>query len=464
MHFTGTAIFIPLSEVIMELLNYPNVYRRDRGNLPHLPIVNMFAEASEPEENVILQSRPGLQILSSLGEEPVRKLYSEKGVFNGALFAIAGEIVYRDGAQIGTLDGSYPVSIDSFADLTFLTAGAKIWAYDGVTYSAVPFPDDKETLRLCVGASRLIVIEKNTQRIYWSDPLSQTIDPLSFAEAENSPDALLDLLYIGDTLILFGESTTEFWTSSTDADLPFVPVQGRVFPKGVRGPGCATKINSTYAWITDTNQVCLTAPDNVVSSRELELIIQGSSTASLWTFYIDSVEFLAVTTDQETWVFNTLTGYWSTFESYGETNFEPVTWAKNTFGSQYSGRLLSWQATFSDESRDILERRFRVFQSIKTDPVIIYNIVLKTDSGTTNYLTGIYSNPRVELRTSRDGGNTFSPWRVSNLGVQGAYRQQAKWLSLGMFSYPGAMAELRITDPVPFTVSSTAANEPYGGY
>jgi hypothetical protein len=67
------------------------------------------------------------------------------------------------------------------------------------------------------------------------------------------------------------------------------------------------------------------------------------------------------------------------------------------------------------------------------------------------------------MRLSKDGGFTFSDWMPRSMGLQGAYRALMQWRSLGHFSYPGVVAEFRVTDPVPFRVAKVTMNEPYGG-
>jgi hypothetical protein len=47
--------------------------------------------------------------------------------------------------------------------------------------------------------------------------------------------------------------------------------------------------------------------------------------------------------------------------------------------------------------------------------------------------------------------------------VEGGYRTVPEWRALGMFDFPGALFEFRVTDPVPFRVSAVKVNDPAGG-
>lgn len=447
----------------MELLTYPTEFGRNRGNLPELPIVNLFAETAEPEGQVILQSRAGLAPAYTLSTNPTRLVYSEPGVFNEALFALVGTELYRDTTLLGTVNGDGPVSMDSFETTTFLTAGDSLYKYDGSTLSTMAFPDAAATLKIVVGASRLVVIKKVSQTIYWTTPLGTTIDALDFAQAENSPDRLLDMLFIGDTLLLFGEGTVEFWTSQTGSgDLPFAPIPGRVFSKGIKNTGAVTQLASGWAWVTDSNQICINTPDGVISTREIETEIEAANEVFLWRFFFDGIEFLAARVGDRTHVFPTTTKTWSEFQTYGGPNWEASSYSNGYFGSATTGRVLTWSEDYIDDGE--LERRFRVWYPFNMETAVVNSIFMRANPGRTTYLAGEYDNPRVEMRTSKDGGNTFSAWRTATMGAVGQYRKQVKWLACGLFSYPGALAEFRITDPTPFRVSSVTANEPYGGY
>jgi len=182
----------------------------------------------------------------------------------------------------------------------------------------------------------------------------------------------------------------------------------------------------------------------------------------LWRFFLEGMEFLAVRLDTETWVFNNQSSQWSTFESYGQSNWIPQCYANNTFGSSIDGNLLQWSNDYSDLG-GILERRFRAGLPLTNNVQPVYNLTLRTNPGQTSYLTGTYANPTVEVRTSKDGGFEWGNWKGRTLGATGKYRSLVMWRSLGFFGFPSAMFEFRVTDPVPFRVSGVTANEQYGG-
>jgi len=90
---------------------------RTRGDMPELPVVNMFAEAATTEETgVVLQSRPGLvDRVVDMGAGPVQALFKGDGVLDSALYGVSGGSLYREGVLIGLVDGSGPFSMAGFA-------------------------------------------------------------------------------------------------------------------------------------------------------------------------------------------------------------------------------------------------------------------------------------------------------------------------------------------------------------
>jgi hypothetical protein len=436
---------------------------RDKGNFPHLPVVNMYAEQIPVEQSVVLQSRLGLATTGvAMGTGPVTELFQVDGVLNNGLFGISNGMLYKSAASIGAIAGTGVPRIDGYANELFVTSGTTLYKFDGTTLSTVATPGGFNVRSLCVGGSRLVVIDDGTGRIYWTDVLADTLPALNFATAENSPDNLKELLFIGDTLYLFGTDTVEIWPISGDANAPYAPLVGRTFQVGIRDTGCATKFDGTYVWITHNNRVCIQTPENIISTEGIEARIAASATASVWNFWMEGIEFVAVSLDTETWVLNNRTKTWSEFQSYGEINFLPQCYANGVFGSRKDGNLLSFVADYSDFGA-ILERRLRAGLPLVNDSPRVDNLVIKTNPGQTSYLVGTYSNPTIEMRTSRDGGFEWSPWKTRSLGKQGSYRSVVEYRALGMFSFPGFLAEIRVTDPIPFRVSGIKINEVGGG-
>lgn len=439
-------------------------YERARGDMPQLPVINQFAEEAPTEETgLVLQSRPGLADREAdMGAGPVLALFKGDGVLSGALFGVSAGHLWQGTTDLGAITGSGPFSMAGYENLVFVAGGAGLWGWDGATLGAITFPDSASVAKVVVGASRALLIRADTGYFYWSDVLSDTIDALSFAEAESSPDRLLDLLFIDDTAILFGAETVEFWPNTGDADSPFQPLEGRVFSVGIKATGCAAQFGESFAWVTNNNQVCLQEPGNIVSNAGLEAKIAESAEVGLFTFFLGGTEFLGLRLDTETHVLSARSRLWSQFASYDEDNWIVRCHDGGVFGSAVDGKTLEWGDGHSDLD-SVLERRFRAGAPLNSGGFPINNLIIRTNPGNTPYVTDAYATPVVEMRLSRDAGKTWGNWKQRSLGSQGNYRTKVQWEGLGMFGQPGVLAEFRVTDPVPFRCSDVLINETFGG-
>lgn len=436
-------------------------YKRARGDLAELPVVNFTAEEAAAEGKVILQSRPGISDRSAdMGADAVEQVFRHDGVLSGGLFGVAGGDFYAGTTSKGTIDGSGTVSIAGYEDRVFVAAGGSLWGYNGTTLATIAVPDSANVTKVLVGSSRAIILRADTQQYYWSDVLSTTIGALSFSSAESQPDRLRDALYLDDTLILFGSETVEFHPNTGNADLPFQPLEGRVFEKGIRATGCATVWNGTFAWVGNDNVVYVNgqAP-TPISDDGLNARIAASATCSLFAFILEGREYLALRLDDETQIFGQT---WTEFQSYGVSNWIPQCYSDGVFGSAIDGKTLEWGSDNLDLG-GVLERRFRGGFALNSGGVPIANILLRSNPGNTPYLTGTYADPSVEMRISRDAGNTWGSWRRKSLGAQGRYRKKLQWLACGVASQPGLLVEFRVSDPIDWRVSDVLFNEGYGG-
>jgi hypothetical protein len=439
-------------------------YERGRGDLPELPVINMFAEEAPTEDRgVVLQSRPGLSDRSAdMGTGPVEALFKRDLVLDTALFGVSGGTLYSGATAIGAISGNGPVSMAGYSTNLFVTAGAGLWGYDGTTLAEISLPDSFSAVKVIVAASRAVVIRKDTGKLYWSDALEDDIESLDFTTAENQPDRALDLLFIDDILVVFGAETVEFMPNTQDDDLPFQPLEGRVIEKGIKATGCAVAIGSTFAWVTNTNQVCLGDESTIISNPGMEERIEASTECRLWTFTLGGIDFIALRIDGETHAWSIRSRLWCQFISYGQANWIPQCFAGGVFGSSIDGRTLEWGAAHEDLG-GLLERRFRGGFPINSGGLSVNNTQIRVNVGQTPFLTGDYDEPTVEMRLSRDAGQTFGAWRAVGLGSQGNYRTRVQWRACGLASQPGFLPEFRMTAPVPFRVSDVLINEPWGG-
>ena len=167
-------------------------YDRTEGNLPELPVINMYAEEAPTEERgVMLQSRRGLADRSAdMGSGPVRQLFRRDLVLSSALFGVSGGRLYSGTTNIGAIAGSGPVSMAGNEIGLMVAAGSSLYYYNGTTLATVSFPDSASVAHVFTGGSRFWAIRKDTGKIYWTDALEADVEALDFATAESFPDRL----------------------------------------------------------------------------------------------------------------------------------------------------------------------------------------------------------------------------------------------------------------------------------
>jgi len=436
-------------------------YERAEGDLPGLPVVNMYAEQTG-SEGVVLQSRPEVaDRLINLGDGPVEALFKRDGVVSSQMLAVSGGNYFRDATSAGAVTGSGPFRIEGNEIGAMIATGGTLYFDNGTTLSTVAFPDGADVADVFVGNSRYWMIRKDTGKIYYTDALESDVEALDFVTAESLPDRLLQGLWIDGIAILFGQESVEFWPGTTSDETPIQPLQGRVIERGIRATGCASPLGSGFFWITDQSQVCLNDENNVISNPGIQERLAASTTCQAFRFFIDGQEFGAVRFDNETQVYSLRTGLWSEFTSEGQANWLPQCHADGVFGSAVDGKTMQWGQGRSDLG-GVLERRFRAGYPLDGDSFPVVNLRLRCNPGKAP-VEGTYADPIVEMRLSRDAGQTWGNFKPTSLGKQGEYRKRIEWRGLGQASAPGFLCEFRVTDPVDFRVSNVKINEPWGG-
>lgn len=232
-------------------------FQRQVADAGALILKNRFFEKTPflTDDGASLIARPGMRRLTYIGDGPIRGLASEAGSFNGDLFVVSGDTLYRmdnllnqTSLQSGLFDPergfvnmAITARIDAVPEYLFVADGRNLFVYDGSTTTAVAMPDDVGVIDVAVIASYVIVIpvqEDGYQgRFYWIEPGETTVDPLNFATAERSPDGVYGVQVFGDQFWLPGESTTEVWyvagANPSDPTAPVMqPLRGVVFDRG----------------------------------------------------------------------------------------------------------------------------------------------------------------------------------------------------------------------------------------
>lgn len=146
------------------------------------------------------------------------------------------------------------VTVTTFGSADGLAFNHNPLAAGAQTLYGVATPGSVGMSDVVVLKSFVLVLQANSQRVYFLLPGTTVIDPLNFFEAESSPDFLNGMIAVGDQVWLIGQGTVEPWYATGDATAPFAPVQGRPISHGGR----------TGTFVGIANKVILVGEDKVV--------------------------------------------------------------------------------------------------------------------------------------------------------------------------------------------------------
>lgn len=443
-------------------------YRRDNGQFPELKLINMFPEAAPTVENgVAILSRPGLAVNAVRGAGPVHAIYQRPGLFAGDVFTLSNNTLYRGSTSLGTINGSGPPSITSSDNELVITRGQTAYSYNGTNLAAITFPDAANVTAVAYLGGLFFFARADTyaSRIYFSAIKdARTIAALSYTSADSSPDAIRDLVAVGDNLFVLGEVSLEVFYLTTSATAPLSRISQRTRNRGVVDRGCAVEFDNALHFIGEDHVVYRMAEvPQRMSNHGLEERIAASTSWKMFSFLYQGHAFLCIRVDDGTWVFDPAGGSeWPEFQTHGQSNFiaqcAVTTEDGVLFGSAIDGSIYE----FSDDWMDVgsaLVRRFTGAFPIKGGAVPVDMLELECNAGA---ILGD-TNPQIEMRSSRDGGNTFGMYRTASLGAQGERRKRPRWRRLGFFDAPGGVFDFRVTDATPLRVSAVLINEPASG-
>jgi hypothetical protein len=453
---------------VPDILYGKGSFRRDNGNFTSLELVNMYPEqAPTVEQGVAILSRPGVEINVVRGSGPIRGIYQRPGLFGGDVFVITDDRLYRNGTNVGVVNGD---GIPSFASSNIelvVTCGQSAYSYKGVgDFAVIAFPDSADVTAVAYLGGLFVFARAESHRFYWSAVNNgRSIDGLAYTSAESAPDDIVDLVAVGDNLFVMGGETLEVYYLTTSTTLPFSRISQRTRNRGVVSRGCTVEFDNAMHFIGDDFVIYRMAEVPMrISNHGLEERIANSANFRLFTYLYQGHAFLAVRVDDGTWTFDPAGGNdWPELRTYGLDNFigQCATTVDDVvlFGSAIDGTIYQFGDAWTDDGAP-LERRWTGAFPIKGGAVPVDVLEIDANVGSTTASTGPGANPQIEVRASRDGGHTFGQYRTASLGAQGERRKRPRWRRWGVFDAPGAVFDFRMTDPAPLRVSAVLVNEP----
>lgn len=443
-----------------------------------LRLLNGYSELVESKQGksvICVYGTPGLRRFCTLpGGGAVRGLYTAS---NGRCFAVQGSSLYEllsDGTEVmrGTplWTAGGPVDMtDNGTDLVLVDGenGYHLTFADN-TFAAFAPADFPGATRCGFLDGYLVFNHPLTQQFYWTDLYSLTIDPLSFASAEGSPDLLMALAVLHRELWLVGATTTEVWLS--DGSSPFVRSSSGFLEQGTEAPHSLAQVGDVLCWLSRNAQgqrMVVQAQGYQVqriSTHAVEQAIQhyGEASDALgWGQQWEGHPFYWLTfpTAGVTWVYDFATQLWHERGALvlpdgtiGQHRASCATFAfgQHLVGDYQDGRVyvLDDQVYSDDGLPQVLRLTFPPFfddAGLKR----IQQTRLQVDCVTGVGLDGGVEpgrDPQIVLELSNDGGQTWGPMHGRSLGRLGQTKARVQWHQLGAAF--DRRCRLSISDPV----------------
>lgn len=441
--------------------------------------LNLYPEASAvgtSKSVAALYGTPGLLLWAELGAGPIRGAIR---VSSSVSYVVSGSDVYKvldDGAStvIGSLiSGVTPVSMASNGIQVVISTNPNMFIITIATDAVAQLVDADFLGSVQVGfiAGYFVWNVPNTGRAQYSDLYSSDISPLSFFTAEGSPDNGVAQLVDHLEYWYFGETTTEVFSVTNDANQPLQRINGAIIEHGCAAAYSVAKMDNTVYWLgADDNgkgtvwRATGAYEPQRVSTPAIEYAISqvdDLSTAVAWTYQQESHAFYVLNVGDKTWCFDASTGLWHERAWRDPSNgslhrhrgrCQMAFAGKNIVGDWDNGNLYVLDLnTYTDNGDLIVSRRTGSFVSARS-----YNMLqVDFETGVGNTLPP-GQDPVAILQWSDDGGKTWSNNHVANIGRVGEYQLRVRWRRLGTPRRYGLSRVFRVTvtDPVKRAITS----------
>jgi hypothetical protein len=305
-----------------------------------------------------------------------------------------------------------------------------------------------------------------------------TFSPLDYGVAEFSGDSLSRVLSQNGLLYLFGFKSYEVWQNVGDVNFPFQRINGATQYHGLYAFESIAEVGNAVVglFVNRQNDLAfmrvagyeatnITPPD--LAYRLNHATAAHGACAFSWS--VGGHDFYQVSFDDETWLYDALSGSWSILKSGS--------------GDRHIAQRGARYGQFADDGAPILQtivcsyndgRLFAFDDSLYTDDGVtntrelIGNHIFMPDRGTFTMRSiaidmehGVDTNPlTVYLSLSRDGGHTFGE-EYSDTSTSGQFTRFFQFNRLGKGR--DIVPKIRTEDPCKFVLIGAVADiAPYG--
>lgn len=439
-------------------------------------LVNLYPEASGSGQSktiAMLIGCPGLRRFATLAGGGVRGCIRFTAMLS---VVVVGANVYKvdvngNGTLIGTITyGITPVSMASNGTVIMLVTGNDGYEVNPTSNAVTQIVNAAFT-----GADRVDYIDgyfifnkPGTQQFQITQLLSTNIDPLDFASAEGAPDLLISLLVDHREVWLFGETTTEVFFNSGNADFPFERIQGAFLQQGCAAKFSPSRLGNSVAWLSANEQgqgMVLKAEGyqpTRISTHAIEYAINQYARiddAIGFSYQAEGHNFYMLTfpTANATWVYDDNTQLWHerAWRDPGDASMNRhraqcvMAFANKVIVGDWANPYLYVLDldTYTDDGGILPAiRQVPHVASADNSNFFVHKLWVDMESGVGLNGTVQGSDPQLMLSMSKDGGHTFGTEVTVSAGKIGERKRRANFRRLGRAR--DLVLRLSITDPV----------------
>jgi len=446
---------------------------------PLIRLVNCYSEPTKGGPSKAIRTRrPGLTHLATLGTGPILRTFQEPGFLNNAYFNVSGGQFYMNTTLLGDVSYSNnPRMCGSNGQLSLVVGGALYIYQNGVFEVQATFDDGYSLLpplSACVVLYNITLysVAGSNECFFSSVGNAAVINAANFSSAQTDPSNIVEMAVLAEEVYFFKETAVEIWDFSCQLTAPFSESPGRTYARGCASQGSVVKQDNALFWEGDDHVIYRTGavPIRVSTSFiEDELWAEAEAGGSTLAFASNIVghAFYVITLQAsgKTYAYDCQTQLWAQWGTgfFEETDVGPFVGQTSSgygtgqlIGSSVDGRV--WITNPDAQEDDTTPIQCVIggalwFQGGKQR---CNNVSLQAVRGQGTPAT---PNPQVALRYSDDGGQTFSSWWFQPFGGVGQHKTKSTWRALGLMQQPGRLFEIRMADPVNFTVQSASWNE-----
>lgn len=444
-------------------------YKARSGLLSSERMVNMYAEFTPQQApfKVAIYGTPGLEVWKNL--DIFFPIYGTEQM-GDELFVVAGVRVYKlntAGTQtlIGTM-GTVPGRVmmtNNGTQVTILTesgiayyctttAGSLLQITDGdyVTSNSVTTMDGF-TIFTNQESTRYQISNLNATEIY---------DALDFDNVLADSSDLVRAISNNLEVWFFKENITLVYYNSGNATFPFERKNGILIQKGCAAKFSVATLDNAFYFLGSDRIVYKTSGYQLVQCSTFPISKEIESYAVVndafgFTYTQEGHKFYVLTfpSANKTWVYDITADLWHERESL--YNSQDGRWranshtffaGKNLVGDNMTSKLYELDLDkYTEDETPIIAKMISATQFDENRRDAVGELVLVMDTGVgISYGQGY--NPNIMMRTSIDGGKTWSNQLNQPLGHQGEYEKEVVW---NRIAYGRSLIlEVTISDPV----------------